>query len=395
MPSDDGDTIARKLEITSSFLDILLARRLWNFRNNAYSTMQYAMFVLTRDIRGRDINELGVILRGRLDAQDETFASNPTFYVHQQNRRSIHQILARMTDYVETQSGRRSHFHEYVGGTGNDRYEVEHIWATKPERHQDEFAHPNDFAEYRNRIGGLLLLPKSFNAAYGADEYKAKLPHYYGQNILAQSLSPQAYERDPGFLAFVQRSGLPFRAHPEFKRADLDERQRLYELLAEQVWDPARVYPEPVSDEDLAELDLFEDADDAAGNGGNDTATDRADWVSRFGEPRLRVADLLVELLREVVDPSAELNYRKRHIGVRRGGHTDNFIIVSPKKKRPYTMVGFRMPETPVHDSQIRASGLDLFRRKRDRYLIRVTEQDFANRREALASLARAAAAGE
>jgi uncharacterized protein with ParB-like and HNH nuclease domain len=32
----------------------------------------------------------------------------------------------------------------------------------------DEFHNEDDFAEHRNRIGGLLLLPKSFNASYGA-----------------------------------------------------------------------------------------------------------------------------------------------------------------------------------------------------------------------------------
>jgi Protein of unknown function (DUF1524) len=37
---------------------------------------------------------------------------------------------------------------------------IEHIWADHPELHKDQFAHPSDFQEYRNRIGGLLLLPK-------------------------------------------------------------------------------------------------------------------------------------------------------------------------------------------------------------------------------------------
>ena len=30
----------------------------------------------------------------------------------------------------------------------------------------DEFKNEHDFAEHRNRVGGLLLLPKSFNASY-------------------------------------------------------------------------------------------------------------------------------------------------------------------------------------------------------------------------------------
>ena len=107
---------------------------------------------------------------------------------------------------------------------GKNRYEIEHIWADHPERHTDEFSHPADFAEYRNRIGGLLLLPKSFNASYGDLPYAEKLPHYNGQNLLARSLHPQCYEHNPGFLRFKEQSGLPFAPHAEFKKADLEAR---------------------------------------------------------------------------------------------------------------------------------------------------------------------------
>ena len=121
---------------------------------------------------------------------------------------------------------------------GRDGYEVEHIWANHAERHRDEFPHPADFAEYRNRIGGLLLLPKSFNQSYGDRTSSRKREHYYGQNLLAQSLHEKAYELDPGFRRFVERSQLPFKAHPEFKVDDLNARQELYVKLAEQIWSP-------------------------------------------------------------------------------------------------------------------------------------------------------------
>ncbi|MCG5531515.1 HNH endonuclease family protein [Halorhodospira halochloris] len=112
------------------------------------------------------------------------------------------------------------------------------------ECHSDEFGHRTDFAEYRNRIGGLLLLPKSFNASYGDLPYEKKREHYLKQNLLAQSLHKLAYENDPGFKRFVNESGLPFRPHPEFKKADLDARQALYGQIAEQVWSPENLLRE-------------------------------------------------------------------------------------------------------------------------------------------------------
>ena len=238
---DPEEDILRKLRVVSAFLDVLISRRIWNWRAIGYSTMQYAMFLVMRDIRGKDASTLATVLQERLAAETETFVTNDRFRLHGTNGRQIHRLLARMTDFVETEAGRSSRYQEYVQRHGRDRYEIEHIWADHPERHADEFGHPTDFAEYRNRIGGLLLLPKSFNASYGDLPYVEKRTHYLKQNLLAQSLHEQAYERDPGFAGFVRSSGLPFAAHAGFRKEDLDARQELYRRIADKVWSPERL----------------------------------------------------------------------------------------------------------------------------------------------------------
>ena len=48
-------------------------------------------------------------------------------------------------------------YFDYVLCAGRHPFEVEHVWAKKPERHTDEFLDARDFEDYRNRIGGLLL----------------------------------------------------------------------------------------------------------------------------------------------------------------------------------------------------------------------------------------------
>jgi hypothetical protein len=236
-PDDADDVVRLKLRLVGRFVDILLTRRIWNFRSIAYSTMQYAMFLVMRDIRGLAPVPLAKKLYAALAAEQATFASNDNLRVHQQNRYALHRVLARLTDHVETQSGGATRYAECVA-EGRSRYEVEHIWANFPDRHKDEFAHPSEFADYRNRIGGLLLLPKSFNASYGAMVYDKKRDHYLTQNLLARSLHEGCYDHNPGFLQFVQRSALPFKAHKDFKKADLQERSALYRGLAEQVWNP-------------------------------------------------------------------------------------------------------------------------------------------------------------
>jgi hypothetical protein len=243
---DDEAAALRKLRVVAAYLDILIHHRIWNWRAIDYSTVQYAMFLVMRQIRGKSATELAAMLRQRLDGEIETFASNDRFRLHGMNGRQIHRLLARMTDYVETRSGQASRYAEYAQ-RGRKGYEIEHVWADHPERHRDEFGHPSEFQEYRNRIGGLLLLPKSFNASYGDLPYAEKLQHYVGQNLLARSLHESAYDHNPGFKRFIAESGLPFRAHAEFKKADLDARQVLYLKLAERIWSPERLAQEAAS----------------------------------------------------------------------------------------------------------------------------------------------------
>lgn len=244
---DDERTALRKLRVVSAYLDILINRRIWNWRAIDYSTMQYAMFLVMRDIRGKGPTELAAMLKDRFDSDTAPeFAHNPEFYLHKMNGRQIHRMLARMTDYVETRSGTASHYVEYAQ-RGKKGYEIEHIWANHPERHEDEFGHPSEFREYRNRVGGLLLLPKSFNASYGDLPYAEKREHYLSQNLLARSLHERAYDHNPGFVRFIEQSGLPFKPHAEFKKADLDNRQELYLQLAERIWDPKRMEREAES----------------------------------------------------------------------------------------------------------------------------------------------------
>ncbi|WP_160669331.1 DUF262 domain-containing protein [Pseudarthrobacter sp. ATCC 49987] len=234
---DSKHVIDQKLEIVGRFTDILLAWRIWNFRATAYSTMQYAMFNVMRDIRGLGASELATALRDALLKIDENFDSNNHLHVHQQNRGQLHKILARITDHVTVRAGLPSPYIELTNGT-KVRYEVEHIWANHPERHTDEFNHESDFARHRNRIGDLLLLPKQFNASYNDDTYEKKLPHYYSQNLLAASLNPLSYEKNPGFVAFAKSSGLPFKPYEQFKAADVIERGDLYRDIAKQIWNP-------------------------------------------------------------------------------------------------------------------------------------------------------------
>lgn len=236
-PTDDKATIDTKLELVGRYINILLAWRIWNARSTAYSTMQYTMFNVMKGIRGLDVQELAAKLMDLLSKETETFNHNDDLFLHQQNRSQLQHLLARMTDYITVGSKEQSNYKELVNKR-DVRYEVEHIWANHYEQHADEFPQTQDFDRHRNLIGGLLLVPKKFNASYNDLPYEEKARHYLSQNLLARSLNEQCYTRNPGFKKFVKDSGLPFKPYEHFTKDSITERSALYRDLAKQVWNP-------------------------------------------------------------------------------------------------------------------------------------------------------------
>lgn len=249
--SDPPAVQTRKIRAVALFLDILLARRAVNYLSMTYGAMSYAAFLVTRDIRGKSLEALAPILADRLAEQacdfDGTADGRRTgfadFSLNQWSKRYIKVFLARMTAHLERESGMDSSASKYLI-EGRSRYEIEHIWADHFEEHRDEFNSPAEFSEYRNRFGGLLLLPKSINASFSDLPYARKREHYVSQNLLARSLHEHCYERNPGFLAYIAREDLPFAAHRSFTKTEMAARHDLYRKLADRVWDPGRLVTE-------------------------------------------------------------------------------------------------------------------------------------------------------
>lgn len=238
-PGDDDEMFQRKTRLVAGFLDMFVARRMVNFRNYGYSTVVYTMFNLAKDVRNRDLDELREVLADRVADLPESFDGALTYRLTQRNRSHILYLLARMTSWIEDECGVGIGFAEFVNRSRKKPFEVEHIWADKYERHTDEFDNPHDFSDHRDRFGDLLLLPKNFNASYGNKPYLEKMPHYFGQNLLAASLSPFAYQKNPSFLRLIDETSLPFAPHPDgFTKSRIEERQDLYRLICEQVWSP-------------------------------------------------------------------------------------------------------------------------------------------------------------
>ena len=242
--SDSDDVAWRKAMTVATYIDILIARRVWSGSSIDYNTMQYAMFLVLKEVRGQDVGAVAGLLKARLDAEPMPFVSNMRFGLNTVNKKTVRRFLARMTNWLDQQIGHASSLVGYLVSTGAQGYDVEHIMADRYDRYKGDYPSEADFGEQRNRIGALLLLPKSFNRSYGDMTYEDKSKHYLGQNSLARTLSADAYANNPGLKRVIEEHGVAFKPHATFSRADLEEREKAIATLAEQVWRTDRITAE-------------------------------------------------------------------------------------------------------------------------------------------------------
>ncbi|WP_218571806.1 DUF262 domain-containing protein [Pseudomonas sp. C27(2019)] len=236
LPSDSVETANQKINLVAKYIEIFCVRRSINFRTFAATSIRYTIYTLVKELRDKNLEELQEILESKLAAMDESWVGMHRFRLHGQNKVFVKYLLSRLSGYVDQLAGQSTDFRNYfLKGTGKP-YEIEHIWGRHFDDHRNEFEHENDFVEYRNRLGGLVLLPRGTNQSYGDKPYEVKKQHYIKENLLVKSLCPLTYENNPNFKKLIIEHGLPFKAHNEFKKGDFDDRQDLYQVMCEKIW---------------------------------------------------------------------------------------------------------------------------------------------------------------
>ncbi|KAF5036603.1 hypothetical protein DSECCO2_573360 [anaerobic digester metagenome] len=234
--SDKPEVVDKKIKLISKFIDTFIVLKAINRKALGYSSIIYTVFNIIKKIRDNDLEILSENLKSEINALDEKFEGFDYLILHSRNKRFIHFLLARITDYIEQKSKMESNFNEYIQRGIKDPYEIEHVIPDIFSDYADEFYDVKEFEEYRNRVGNLLLLPSSFNKSFGASNYAIKVDHYFGQNLLAQSLNKKCYERNPSFNKFIEESRLPFKSFSNFSKDEINQRQYLYKNIVEEIW---------------------------------------------------------------------------------------------------------------------------------------------------------------
>ncbi|MGO4818220.1 DUF262 domain-containing protein [Flavobacterium sp. W22_SRS_FP1] len=234
--NDTKDIIDSKLRIVSCYLDQFISIRIFNFKTLDYSAMTYAMFMMAKKIRRKSPSELAEILTDEIRVMEFKLDGIDRFNLSGWTKRYMLHQLARLTHFVEQQSGRDTKFDVYVNRTIKNPYDIEHIWVDHYDRYSEGFDTEEEFQRTRNMFGDLVLLPQDINRSLNDSEYAKKLPKYFGQNLLVSSLNENCYQNNPNFLKFATTYNLKFNSSSDFSKETIKERQNLYFEIAKAIW---------------------------------------------------------------------------------------------------------------------------------------------------------------
>ena len=239
---DSAEIIDKKIKLVSTYLDSYSARRLFNFKKLNWNTQKNELFNTIKAMRGMSLGKLTVYLTYKLKKMDckldgiTTSDNGNGFRWNQFTGRYILHILARFTDYVNVETGNVSLFDTYIDRSVKNSYDKEHVIPDKFEDYDKEFTSKEEFNAFRWKLGNLILLKLDKNRSFQDKPYDQKRQYYLQDNILAQAFHDDCYVRNPKFKAFIQQHGYNFKAYPKFGKAEILERQEVYQSMAYDIW---------------------------------------------------------------------------------------------------------------------------------------------------------------
>lgn len=232
------ETSIEKMNLVARFIDLYIVSRFTNYKSLNYSTIKNYVFNITKDIRRCSIDELKEKLNGHYTNLEYTAEGGlPNLQLNGYTKKYIKNMLARITSFIEEKSDKPGQYETYMKPS-KDPYEIEHIISNHFEWFIEEYDNQNEFNQWRNNIGALLLLPKSVNASLNDKDYEYKRSKYCSNdgNIYSASLCDIAYQNSTRFNTFITENKLLFRAHDKFGKPEITERNKLVVQLVKLIW---------------------------------------------------------------------------------------------------------------------------------------------------------------
>ena len=242
--SDTTTDWQKKIALASRFLDLILTTRTIQGKQNNYDNLKDIAFALAKEIRNMSSVELLAFVRAEWPKYEPIIPELSKLTYAKADKSDLLYVLARIASNLEDAFAltNRVGFPTYwQRDRGRKTFDIEHLMkddfdpVALPSTHG--FADAKDYAEQRNLIGALALLPRSRNRSLQDKPYLEKLVAYATENVLTQTLCMALYQSNPNVATYVQdnpSSGLG--PVPNFGKGHIVERTAMYVAIAKNTW---------------------------------------------------------------------------------------------------------------------------------------------------------------
>jgi len=242
--ADTTSVWKRKISILAGYIDLLLTTRIVEGKRNTYDNTKDFAFQLAKNVRDMNLASLETYIQGEWSKLLPVLESIPNLKYNYAERSDLLFILARIACYLEEQSSDNgeSNFGAYwARDKGAKTIDIEHIlpfpYASVKTHSVDPFKDEAEFRAARDKIGSLILLPRSRNRSLQDKPYADKLEIYKTENILAKTLTESFYQNNPKIKKFIEDNPeLNLICATEFGKLEIAARSTLYLEIAKKVW---------------------------------------------------------------------------------------------------------------------------------------------------------------
>lgn len=234
----------KKIALASRFLDLMLTTRTIEGKENNYDNLKDISFAFAKAIRDKSSAELLAYVRTEWHKYGPIIPDLSKLTYAKADKSDLLYVLARIAANLEDAFAltNRVGFPTYwQRDRGRKTFDIEHLLkaafdpAALPPAHG--FADAKDYADHRNLIGALALLPRSRNRSLRDKPYREKLVAYATENVLTQTLCEALYESNPSVSTYVQDNpGARLSAVTDFGKSHIAERSAMYVAVAQKVW---------------------------------------------------------------------------------------------------------------------------------------------------------------
>lgn len=233
-----------KISILSKFIDLILTSRTIEGKRNTYDNIKDIAFILTKSVRNMSEEEVKKYVKGEWSQYYPTINNLSNLEYKYSDRSDLLFILARCACLLEEaqNEGGKSDFNAYwARDKGSKTYDIEHIlpkhYIPSIIHSTDPFVDEAEYGVLRNKIGALVLLPRSRNRSLQDKPYSGKLEVYKTENVLTKTLTSSFYENNPLITKFMDsHKDIHLSKMDEFGKPEIKARAELYTNIAQMIW---------------------------------------------------------------------------------------------------------------------------------------------------------------